>query len=99
MTVPEAHADHLGAGQVLKPSVYQVPEGTTVAEAVALAGVEGADLSLAKLMRRDSATETLNLREARKRQPAANRLTDGDTLAARRRSSFGVLARCIKGYS
>lgn len=105
VTVPEKRMLSITVlGQVTKPSVYQLPEGATVAEAVQMAGglVEGADPALARLIRRDQTQEPLNLKDALENANAAAnvKLMDGDTIsipkpAVERR--FGVLGSVRAG--
>ncbi|MBI3947906.1 MAG: SLBB domain-containing protein [Armatimonadetes bacterium] len=72
-------------GQVARPSVYEMPEGATVAEAVTLAGglSEGADPATARLVRRGQAETPLDLREALEDASATANVTlqDGDVIS------------------
>ncbi|HOJ21270.1 MAG TPA: SLBB domain-containing protein [Armatimonadota bacterium] len=105
ITVPEKRMLTVAVlGQVAKPSVYQVVEGTTVAEVIALAGgiVEGADLSLAKLIHRNQEASPIDLRQALEDGNAAANiaLEDGDTVSLPKpviERSFGVLGAVRAG--
>ena len=105
ITVPEKRMLTITIlGQVMKPSVYQVVEGTTVAEVVALAGglVEGADLSSARLIHRGQEATPVDLREALEQGIAtANfKVEDGDTISLPKPTverRFGVLGAVKAG--
>ncbi|HEX2999819.1 MAG TPA: SLBB domain-containing protein, partial [Armatimonadota bacterium] len=107
ITVPEKRLMSISVlGQVVKPSVYEVPEATTVAEVLILAGgvVPGSDLTLARLIHRDQRSEPINLREALENADASANVTlqDGDTIAIPKpiiERRFGVLGAVGAGGS
>lgn len=79
------------AGEVRQPNLYRLPQGTTFAQAVALAGgpTELGRLDKVRVIRRDSAM-VINLGSGYSRYEGLS-IASGDQLFVARRSSFNVL--------
>ncbi len=79
------------AGEVRQPNLYRLPQGTTIAQAVALAGgpTEQGRLDKIRLIRRDGEI-TIDLAHSYAKYETLP-LGSGDQLLVARRSSFSVL--------
>jgi polysaccharide export outer membrane protein len=79
------------AGEVRQPNLYRLPQGTTVAQAVALAGgpTELGRLDKVRVIRRDSAM-VINLGSGYSRYEGLS-IASGDQVFVARRSSFNVI--------
>ena len=80
------------AGEVRQPNLYRVPQGTTFAQAVALAGgpTELGRLEQVRVIRRDSAM-VIDLGSRGYARYEAVPIASGDQILVARRSSFNVL--------
>jgi protein involved in polysaccharide export with SLBB domain len=79
------------AGEVRQPNLYRLPQGTTVAQAIALAGgpTDLGRLDKVRVIRRDGAM-TINLGSGYSRYEALT-ITSGDQILVTRRSGFNLL--------
>jgi len=79
------------AGEVRQPNLYRLPQGTTIAQAIALAGgpTEQGRLDKVRLIRRDSEM-AIDLARGYSRY-AALPIASGDQVLVARRSGFNVL--------